>query len=712
MASLLNGQEVAYEHLRVGREVPFNTLYGSIQQDQEGFLWMGTDKGIYRYDGQQFRRYPMSADIISAEILACGFTDDGTLWGLSYSKQIVYLTPDADTIHSLDIDLEQAGATLDLLKIEGQALYFSYNYTHGGKVELFELTFPPHSIEAKRSPKRIQKQSIDSAFRVVQIPDGSLMAYYSRNRKDIIVQHYKDGQTQQVAQYATPYQTTARANIRYLKNVHRVAIASGVNRGLPTCLIQAEAPYDYHLIYPTDFKRTIDIFDDRDGNIWLCTDNGLYAYNADGQHQDHISPLLTGKVINTLFQDQEGSYWIGTERNGLYYIPNLEARYYAQNNSALAANNITALIQEDQEQLFGGTQNSHLFRVQKGEVHPIYTFDIAENRHLYIRNLKYYQNKLIAGLGQVYIFDLNDQSVRPSPMKWTSKDLDLHQDLVYTAGINGAAFFPPIATSTLPQKVSEDRTISIWKDRYKPLIWIGEMNQLQIYDMDSDSLYPFLNDQAPFSYFINDIVQDQEQRIWVGTATDGLYAIQNEQLIHHFTTEDGLLGNNCRNLVIDDKQQLWVGTDHGVNRLWLDDLRLESIDRADGLLVEEVSALSRLKDELWVGTSEGLFSIPIKENFRSSHQPRISLNHFLVGNQDWGQQTSYQLNYDENNLDIEFQGLDYQHRQKLRYRYRMIGMDSTWTLVDKKANAVRFAKLPPGQYQFEVQAINGEGQYS
>ena len=145
--------------------------------------------------------------------------------------------------------------------------------------------------------------------------------------------------------------------------------------------------------------------------------------------------------------------------------------------------------------------------------------------------------------------------------------------------------------------------------------------------------------------------------LWVATAENGVFGIRDDRIWHHFEEGDGLLSNRCQKLYADQDQYLWLATRAGVNQIDLKTLAIQSIDRSDGLLYPQVNDLIRAADQLWLATPQGLFSLPVKTNYRSPQEPIINLTKFKIWNRDTSLHPQYTLSHTKNNLQIEFQGI-------------------------------------------------------
>ncbi|MEM8909771.1 MAG: hypothetical protein AAGD05_18125, partial [Bacteroidota bacterium] len=400
----LAGQEIAYEHFRAGRETPFSSIYGQLLQDEHGFLWLSTDRGVYRYDGQVFQHYPVANQIKDQEILYCGFTADGTLWGINLSGQLIYLPAGQDHFH--------LSSSSDSLNYPALRL----NHTFDQKLALLAPAHLPNHYFAftvtidSTQPERFQLSRHLLPPLVMDYfttKDGKeYLLSYNQDQLHLAFEVMEQGHSKSIVKIPLNKKLQIRPRLKYLPQADKLVLYVVHNQAVAPYLFDLKTPnHAQSLLLNNNFSysQINGIFDDRLGNIWICTNNGVMGFDPQGQPLLDAHPLFGGRVIHNIFQVDDDSYWVGTQKDGLYFIPSLAVRQFRTNNSDLPSNNITVLASHpNHNNLYAGTLNSQVFEVKKGTVNLIHQFSKQANHSLYVRDLTVHNQRLVVALNKIH----------------------------------------------------------------------------------------------------------------------------------------------------------------------------------------------------------------------------------------------------------------------------------------------------------------------
>lgn len=231
---------------------------------------------------------------------------------------------------------------------------------------------------------------------------------------------------------------------------------------------------------------------------------------------------------------------------------------------------------------------------------------------------------------------------------------------------------------------------------------------------------------------------DKKNVLWIGTEGGGLSRMENGK-ITSFGRTQGISDLTILQIVEDDEGMLWLGTQHGivrVSRSALDDVAFGKSDRVypevfgrfDGMLTEQCSgnpgaSLKSKTGLIRFSTGRGVVTIDPKQHNNQKKPPEVRIERVLVDNRpvarlDLGDAEKAsaddrQLNIPPNNQRVEifFNGLFLTSPERVRFRYRLDGLDRNWNEAGAQRN-VYYTHLPPGRYTFMVAAHNGDGQWS
>ena len=231
---------------------------------------------------------------------------------------------------------------------------------------------------------------------------------------------------------------------------------------------------------------------------------------------------------------------------------------------------------------------------------------------------------------------------------------------------------------------------------------------------------------------IDQIAEDNNGNLWFASYGGGLN-IFDGKTFRYLDTETGLTSDNIYSVIADNDGNIWAGTQNGVDKITLNqEGEIESIinyDKYDGFTGIEANSRANYKDvdgNLWFGTIKGVMRYkpsadkvnptpPItkitnmKLFFKDVDWNEESYQKYLSGVQSWYHlPESLNLPYDLNHVTFTFEALSFQVPEKVKYQWRLVGLDKEWSPITSKTEAV-YPNLPPGNYTFEVVASNNDG---
>ncbi|HEV8537620.1 MAG TPA: two-component regulator propeller domain-containing protein, partial [Bacteroidota bacterium] len=206
---------------------------------------------------------------------------------------------------------------------------------------------------------------------------------------------------------------------------------------------------------------------------------------------------------------------------------------------------------------------------------------------------------------------------------------------------------------------------------------------------------------------IRSIMEDSTGRIFVGTRLGGL-AIRDKDAFRTLTAKEGLLSNTIWCMATDTKGRIWMGSDLGVQSF---DPNLNGdFWTHKEFFGSPVGCCGVYKDlYVWQTTPEELIIYAYPEKGRTYlPQPPVYITRITVNGTRAQSDRALQLTHDQNNISLSFVGLSFKDERANRYRYRLLDNDRDWQ-PPVKQTSVTYAALKPGEYRFEVKAINADG---
>jgi len=226
------------------------------------------------------------------------------------------------------------------------------------------------------------------------------------------------------------------------------------------------------------------------------------------------------------------------------------------------------------------------------------------------------------------------------------------------------------------------------------------------------------NDGLPAGW-IKDLYLDHAGRLWIASSQEGLSRIDDPAAEHprfiNYRTDNGLASDSVWCITEDEGHRIYVGTSRGVDRLDPESGRLRHYTQADGLAQNEVQVAFRdAHGSLWFGTPRGLSRLDPQPDESPGSLPilisGLRVNGIAHHISELGETeiSKLVLGPDQNQVQIDFVGLDFGTRRELRYQYKLEGSDRDWS-APTDVRTVNYASLRSGNYRFLVRAVTADG---
>lgn len=353
--------------------------------------------------------------------------------------------------------------------------------------------------------------------------------------------------------------------------------------------------------------HTHTIFHDNDGNYWLGTEAGLYIFNIQTgavslvQKQYSNPYSITDNIISSIYKDTEGGIWIGTYFGGINYYSkqyNNFKKYFPEPGiNSLSGNIVHEICKDQYGYIWVGTEDAGLNRIdpQNGTVRHF--LPGKEKGTITYRNI----HGLIADGNELWIGTYEHGL---DVMDLTTQKVVRH----YNAAQNSTSF-------------TSDFIVSLYKTRNGDIL-VGTWNGLFKYNRGADNFtaIPF------FNAHIQSIHEDRDGTLWVSSYGSGVYywnakSGKKGHLTYEAGKTDGLINNYVNGLFEDSKRNLWCCTEGGLSEYNIHNGQVTNYTVENGLPANQVfRMLEDEKGNLWISTSKGLSSFnPANKQFDNYH---------------------------------------------------------------------------------------------
>jgi signal transduction histidine kinase/ligand-binding sensor domain-containing protein len=650
--------------------LPQNTVQ-ALAQTPDGFLWLGTEVGLVRFDGVGFTLFDEhSKPALPASDVQCLLAaSDGSLWigtsdGLARMK-------DGKIISFASADGLPANDIQNLAQDPSGAIVVR---TSNGTAEIHgDKSFAIQTIE-------------EPAAATEALPDVQFRAGLGNGIKVIA-----NKTTVVVVQPGKPEQRWA------------------VAKELPGSRIQA-------------------MIADREGALWIGTNGGLVRYAGGKLEKLPVTDPLASASVLAIFEDRESDLWAGTESNGLQILRDQRFQTLTT-REGLPSDNTTTVVQDSTGILWVGTAGTGVTALKPGTTQPARTYSVrngllsdvilslapAANGDLWVGTADGLNRIRFGAVSSFTSADgLADDFIR-----------SLHADAdgsLWIGTRRGLTHWTkpgdtsgPMQTYTTADGLGSNMVGAMERDGAGDL-WIATFAGLS--RLHDGKLTNYTTANGLPSNVITALLPSGKDALLIGTQDRGWCFWDGQRFIAHRGIS---LDQAAIHAILDDgKGHLWfatgtglarcnISTDGGTCRDWLE------LGAADGLRSRETAVNShpsawRTQDgHLWFATPKGLVEIAPAKFPVNTVAPPVAIERFAVDDMDQSLLASgLRVPAGHNHFEFEYAGLSYVAPQKVRYRYMLEGFDHGWTDAGGRHTAY-YTSIPPGHYTFRVQAANNDG---
>ncbi len=675
-----------------------NLAVWHLVQDSQGFIWAGTEAGLFRYDGARFEPFGVDQGLPSSDTLAMYSDPNGTLW---------------------------VGTRRGLARWNGRIFE---PITHGlPTVPIEGLSIGPGGFWAATSEGPYLQDPKGLFIKAPGWPKGEATALFGGREANLMW----------VANW------NGRARIYAYQNSHWRAFEAppGLEKERVDALSEdgsgrlwARTPRTLWVLDPgaSKFRQAVLPFSvisargflitGRHGDIWVPTQQGLAHLQGDTWSLLGTKEGLPTSWCRTAMEDREGTLWIGSVGvfrllgNGVWHV-------YTQADG-LPSGVIWNIFRDQDRQLWVGTDSGLAKATAKG-------WEVIPGTHGHVIRT------VVQGPdGDLYLAGVpGNEVLRYDPKRKVLQRIELSRDAaakrifrlyldrsgVLWAGTDGAGLFKALPTKghlkfervELPQGTPTEYISDVHQDAAKR-IWVPGEHGLAMLENGQwrrfTSKDGLKQDHMTYIRSTNsgDLLISYNEPLGVTLARYGGGVLK---ILKQFDTTTGLVEDMVYLTGEDAKGGIWIGTGKGV-----DLVRSEGIDHfgiAEGLVGEDCNNMAFFPEDngdAWIGTSTGLARFDAKAYKGLAVPPTTVMTSLKLGNKAYipGLE-EVQVPHGSNTLEARFACLSFLRELAVHQRVRLVGLEPEWHTTD--THEARYPALPPGHYRLEVCSRVGQGSW-
>ncbi len=687
--------------------LPQNSVVG-LAQTSDGYLWIGTQEGVTRFDGVNFKTYRDTSDWAGGDIFISALlaAKDRSVWvatrgGLNNIKGDVFTTYTEKSglpnqyVTSLAVD---ASGNLWIGTRKGLARL------NDGKITPFALSSELKDSEITAIlPSREGSLWIGVGKKLVRYKNGSLKTYSADDglTGTKVTRLFEDSA-------GNLWIGTYSGGLYRFKNDALVALTT--REGLSHDFIHSLAQ-------------------DKTGRIWIGTNQGL-DYLEEGRLSNYAKydKSFTDQIIS-VYPDSEGSIWVGTNSNGLMRLRKSKFVVYGSPEGLAKDDTWCTLEARDGSIWIGLGAGGGLAKLKNGKIQSWSTHNGLPDSEV-LSLFEDSDGSIWVGTGKGIC------NLKNGKFKCYSANDGLTTDVV-TAIAKSRDGSLWIGTDSGISRFKDGAFDNSWNDRglrgnliadlmisKEGVVWIAGMPD-GLFRIKENRISKFTTADGLSSNQTTAIYEDLIGDLWVGTYQNGLNRIRKDGKVSSYTVRDGLIENQVFDTLEDDFGNFWLTSNHGIFRIakrQFDEFDQGLIKQltpvrygiSDGLRTEECNGGSqpsswKTRDgKLLITTIKGLVTFDPATISTDSFFPPVIIEQVIANREPVAGSSHISLGPDLRDLEIQYTGLSLLAPTKIHFKYKLEGYDTDWKSAGLRRTAF-YTNLPPGDFRFRVIASNAAG---
>lgn len=711
----------------------------TILQDKKGYIWIGTNDGLNRYNGysfEVFREDKNNKDSIANNyILALEEDKDGNLW-VGTIKGLSKISSDYKTITNY-FDSEEDGnlshykigailvlddGTILVGTSDGMNVYNKYS-------DSFERIYNNGELSNEDIYSLDQDEEgniwVGTANGLNKISKGKLevQQYYHDDNKNSIGENsiYKvycdkdgivwigtltkgasriDTKTGEIKNYFGESWGLEQEPGEQIRDFYRdsndilwISTSNG--------LVRYDEKSDKMDLYKKEIydKRSLaddnvfTVIEDRGGMLWAGTYGGLSVFDSTNtilhyKHDPFNDKTINDNMIQGIYEDNDGYLWVGTNSKGVNILDtnrNKVASISTLNNNFISADRINDITGYENLIFLGTSNGLNVVDKNTGNI-KVY----KESQGLKSTNIKtlFVDDKKCLWIGTIdgfYVLNIDTGNITDINSMLSKADIDDEY---------GSAIF-------------QDSEGFYWLGYFLNggLVQINpDTGEIKNYKYDRNDPNSIIDNS------IRAITEDKNGFIWIGTSGGLCKFDKSKGEFTNYTTNQGLANDTVYGILIDDSNNPWVSTNGGISLYNVYEDKFINLNITDGLQSNEFNGESYLKTkngEFFFGGVNGMNSFYPKDIRQKDIFFKVMFDKFSVNGIRVEEINNKKFRHDENNIGIQVFLPEYKNSKNTRYYYKLEGADEEWRFME--GTEIMFSNLAPGNYTFRVKAVDSKG---
>lgn len=699
-----------------------SSLVTSSIQDSAGYIWIGTEYGLSRFDGIDITEYFSNykeGSLINNSIRDIYCDRSGRVWiGTIIGMQLY--CHDTDSFSTVSFEgLSYIPNVSQIMQLESGKIWVIVSRLGIYEIDDVTMTATPVSyLKELCGTDHFNNIHEDKHQRVWIGTDEDGVFCLDKNQKHV-----------------TPYRITARPQ----EHIDRIGeTANGVitvaTEGMVAMFDEVRHQFVPVRQNPQPYLATKDFLLTSSGEFLIATGNsGLWKYDEHTQsiirkstQSSHNVNLAKANIVS-LMEDNEGNIWCGCFQRGMLMIPpaneNGPFRFWDMGSVEPLSPEVdygaaTSLSKDSKGRIWCGTQDGTLFLLDEegGLLKRFFLEDSAEclfedsRGNIWIGKRNFGMSRLNPETG--------NQTHIPEVANFFIKSIAEHKGILYIGTLGNGIWKYEIGTGSCYKLTGTDpENYRLLRNSYvnclsidsKERMWVGHFLGASCYDLKTGRFLEFSTDRLLNISVGCAIMESSDSTIWIGT-NNGIFRWSDTSKGYtRYNVEDGLSSNMICGIVEGSDKNIWCSSFRGINRISPIDGNITSFNANSGNAHQEFIQGVYCTDgkSIYFGNSNGItsFAPPVR---KSAITRNIYLTSLSIGSQkanisDYRRDDSrLRLQYSQNTITLGFSTFAIKDAENIRFRYRFTDLDKEWYTTEYGANKITYNHLPAGRHTLEI----------
>jgi PAS domain S-box-containing protein len=693
-----------------GNGLPQNSVL-ALAQTPDGYLWIGTENGLARFDGVRFVTFDRrnTPALKSNEIDTLLVDHKGNLWIGTHGGGLTWLSGGVFRSYSNQPGLSNESVRA-LYEDERGALWIG---TDGGGLS------------------RLRDGELETYTRGNGLVDNAVFSLCGDRTGGIWIGTHSGLSHLVGGRFTTTTQKDGLPSddIRSVYVDRAGALWIGTNNGLARK--DRNGISTYTLKNGLSDNRIWSLMEDSAGSMWAGTGGGgINRFHNGAFTRFTAKEGFSGEDVWAILEDREGSVWIGSAGGGLNRLRN--GTFSTQGRlEGLSSDIVLPIYQDRQGAVWVGTSNAGVNRLKDGKV-EVFTnreglldnqiFSITEDGHGdHWFGTRHGLTRLSKGKFTAFA---GKSGLKDDVVQCTYTD---SKGEVWVGTRDGLSHFNGrnFTTYTTKNGLSHNDVLAIYEDRRDKTLWIGTENGLN--HLVNGSFRVYTSRDGLSNDVVWTIAGEADGTLWLGTNGGGLNRFKHG-VFTSFTTPNGLFDDAILQILDDERGSLWLSSNRGVFTVAkaqlnefaegrLHQISSRSFGVSDGMKSAECNggfqpAGWRLSDgALAFPTMKGIAVVHPDHLVMNAVPPPVLVEQTMIDNHEFRGALPFKPPAGKGQLEFQYAALSFISPERIQFKYMLEGFEKDWVEAGTRRVAY-YTNIPPGTYHFRVMARNADGVWS